>query len=181
MHSYLTQASASGWLFLADMSDLVGVVFRDHRAAAAAMQYHSYLSATMRTTFLQLFLLMLEANPQNKKHVTQNEVNEALWAMTLSSPSSELEKLYLELMTTMFSYDIREDQARQLLGIAFDPAGSSLKFKRTKENSTPAFITDPPKGEIPAGEVYADPSSESVRLLALSLIRRISQKNGPQK
>lgn len=114
MQSYLTQASASGWLFLTDLTDLVGLVFRDHTAAAALLQYHSYLAPSIRITFLQLFLLMLEANPQNKKFLTRTDVTKPLWAMTLSSPNSDLEKLYLELMTTMFSYDIQEDQARQV-------------------------------------------------------------------
>lgn len=179
MHSYLSRAATSGWLFMTDISDVVGVVFRDHQAAAAALQYHSYLDSAMRSTFLQLFLLMLEANPQNKKHVTRCNMTEALLSMAMSCPTSELEKLYLDLMTAMYSYDFQEEQARMVLEVAYDPEASYRRLRRTKDSPTTSFIDDPPERGLPAGEAELELSVESVRLLALTLLRRVSQNSGP--
>ena len=178
MHSYLSQAATSGWLFMTDLADLVSVVFRDHQAAAAALQYHSYLDSATRGTFLQLFLLMLEANPQNKKLVSKCNATEALLSMTLSSPSSDLEKLYLDLMTALYSYDFQEEQARLVLEVAYDPDNSCKRLRRSKE-SPPSFMDDPPQADLLPGEASVELSGDSLRLLALTLLRRISQNSGP--
>ena len=55
------------WLKLNDITEITNITFRDSTAAAISLQFHCYLDGFQKNQYLQFLLLMLEANPRNKK------------------------------------------------------------------------------------------------------------------